>query len=70
MTKQIQEAYIVSGMHTPASKASHGMLRNIRPDDLAQLGISWNGGKVVGLPQGELMPYGVSVADWVVEGRR
>ncbi len=30
---------------------------------------SGNGGRVVGLPRGELLPPGVSVADWVVKGR-
>lgn len=69
MTKQIQEAFIVDTTHATANKL-RGMFRDIRPGDLALLGISWNGGKVVGLPQGELMKCGVSVADWVVEGRR
>ena len=71
MSKQIQDAYRVATTRAPASKSPCGMFRNIRPDDFARLGISWSGGKVVGLPHGELMPYGVSVADWVVEeGRR
>ncbi len=40
-------------------------------DDLAaQPGISWNGGKAVGLARGEVMPVGVSLADWVAEDRR
>ena len=41
-------------------------------DDLAaQPGISWNGGgKAVGLPRGEVLPVGVSLADWVAEDRR
>lgn len=40
-------------------------------DDLAaQPGISWNGGKVAGLPRGEALPVGASLADWVVEDRR
>lgn len=40
-------------------------------DDLAtQSGISWNGGKAVGLPRGEALPVGVSLADWVAEDRR
>ena len=39
--------------------------------DLAtQPGISWNGGKVAGLPRGEALPVGVSLADWVAEDRR
>lgn len=70
MSKQIQEAYIVATPRTLASKASLETLRNAHPDDLARLGVSWNGGKAVGLPQGELMPVGVSVADMVVEARR
>lgn len=40
-------------------------------DDLAaQPGISWNGGKAVGLPRGEKLPAGVSLSDWVSEDRR
>jgi prevent-host-death family protein len=40
-------------------------------DDLAaQPGISWNGGKAVGLPRGEKLPVGVSLSDWVAEDRR
>ena len=40
-------------------------------DDLAaQPGISWNGGKAVGLPRGEALPVGGSLADWVAEDRR
>lgn len=40
-------------------------------DDLAaQPGISWNGGKASGLPRGEALPVGVSLADWVTEDRR
>jgi len=40
-------------------------------DDLAaQPGISWNGGKVAGLPRGEKLPGGVSLSDWVAEDRR
>ena len=40
-------------------------------DDLvAQPGISWNGGKAIGLARGEAMPVGVSLADWVAEDRR
>ena len=34
MTKQLQEAYIVSATRTPIGKAPRGMFRNTRPDDL------------------------------------
>ena len=34
MTKQIQEAYIVTATRTPVGKAPRGMFRNTRPDDL------------------------------------
>ena len=34
MTRQIQEAYIVSATRTPVGKAPRGMFRNVRPDDL------------------------------------
>lgn len=33
-------------------------------------GTHWNGGKPVGLPRGEIMPMGVTLADWVAEDRR
>jgi len=39
-------------------------------DLAAQPGITWNGGKAVGLPRGEALPVGVSLADWVAEDRR
>lgn len=40
-------------------------------DELAtHHGISWNGGKAVGLPRGEALPIGVSLSDWVAEDRR
>jgi len=48
MTKQIQEACIVVATRTPVGNAPRGMFSNTRSDDLARLGISWNGGKVVG----------------------
>ena len=34
MTKQLQDAYIVSATRTPIGKAPRGMFRNVRPDDL------------------------------------
>ncbi len=34
MTKQIQDAYIVSAIRTPVGKAPRGMFRTVRPDDL------------------------------------
>jgi acetyl-CoA acyltransferase len=34
MNKQIQDAYIVAAVRTPAGKAPRGMFRNTRPDDL------------------------------------
>ena len=34
MSKQVQEAYIVSATRTPVGKAPRGMFRNTRPDDL------------------------------------
>ena len=39
-------------------------------DLAAQPGISWNGGKVFGLPRGEALPVSASLADWVAEDRR
>lgn len=40
-------------------------------DELARTpGISWSGGKPIGLPRGEALPAGVSLADWVAEDRR
>ncbi len=37
MTKQIQDAYIVSAVRTPVGKAPRGVFRNSRPDDLLAL---------------------------------
>ena len=34
MTKQIQDAYIVSATRTPVGKAPRGMFKNVRPDDM------------------------------------
>ncbi len=34
MTRQIQDAYIVSAVRTPVGKAPRGMFRAVRPDDL------------------------------------
>ena len=39
-------------------------------DLAAQPGISWNGGKAVGLPRGEALPEGISLSGWVAEDRR
>lgn len=33
-------------------------------------GITWKGGKPAGLPDAERVPRGVSLSDWVAEGRR
>ncbi len=39
--------------------------------DLTALpGVTWNGGKAVGLARAESLPVGVSLADWVAEDRR
>ena len=37
MTRQIQDAYIVSAVRTPVGKAPRGVFRNTRPDDLLAL---------------------------------
>ncbi len=34
MTRQIQEAFIVSAVRTPVAKAPRGAFRNVRPDDM------------------------------------
>ena len=34
MTKQIQDAYIVSAIRTPVGKAPRGMFKTVRPDDM------------------------------------
>jgi acetyl-CoA acyltransferase len=34
MTRQVQDAYIVSATRSPVGKAPRGMLKNVRPDDL------------------------------------
>jgi antitoxin (DNA-binding transcriptional repressor) of toxin-antitoxin stability system len=41
-----------------------------REDLATQPGISWNGGKVAGLPRGEVMPEGIALSVWVEKGRR
>jgi acetyl-CoA acyltransferase len=40
MTKQIQDAYIVSAVRTPVGKAPRGVFRNTRPDDLLAFAIN------------------------------
>jgi len=39
MTRQIQDAYIVSAVRTPVGKAPRGVFRNTRPDDLLAFAI-------------------------------
>ena len=39
MTRQIQDAYIVSAVRTPVGKAPRGVFRNTRPDDLLAFSI-------------------------------
>ena len=39
MTKQVQDAYIVSAVRTPVGKAPRGVFRNTRPDDLLAFAI-------------------------------
>src|SRR5437762_1223013 len=34
MTRQTQDAFIVSAVRTPVGKAPRGMLKNVRPDDM------------------------------------
>ena len=34
MSKQLQDAYIVSAIRTPIGKAPRGVFRHTRPDDL------------------------------------
>ena len=34
MTRQLQDAYVVSAIRTPIGKAPRGALRYVRPDDL------------------------------------
>ncbi|HEX4481659.1 MAG TPA: acetyl-CoA C-acyltransferase [Rudaea sp.] len=39
MSKQVQEAYIVSAIRTPVGKAPRGVFRNTRPDDMLAFAI-------------------------------
>jgi acetyl-CoA acyltransferase len=39
MTKQVQDAYIVSAIRTPVGKAPRGVFRNTRPDDMLAFAI-------------------------------
>lgn len=36
----------------------------------SEVGVTWAGGKPVGIPDAEAAPPGVSLADWVIEDRR
>ena len=70
MTRQIQDAYIVSAVRTPVGKAPRGVFRNTRPDDLLAFAIdaaltakaSRSSGRVLrNTPRGAL-PTGVRTA--------
>ena len=64
------ETVIINIHNRPAAQIVP-IKREATLDNLAaQPGISWNGGKVIGLPRGEALPVGVSLADWVTEDRR
>ena len=39
MSKQVQDAYIVSAIRTPVGKAPRGVFRNTRPDDMLAFAI-------------------------------
>lgn len=40
-------------------------------EDLARMpGIAWGGGKPAGMAEGEVLPRGVNLSDWVSEDRR
>ena len=54
MSKQIQDAYIVSAVRTPVGKAPRGMFRNVRPDDLLAHALGSAVGKCPGLDTGEI----------------
>ena len=58
MNEGRKEAGIASEPCKSVGKASLETLRNALPDELARLGITWNGGKAIGLQRGELMPVG------------
>jgi acetyl-CoA acyltransferase len=49
MTRQIQDAYIVSAVRTPVGKAPRGMFRNVRPDDMLAHVLRGAVGQVPGL---------------------
>src|SRR5207342_1213266 len=40
MTRQIQDAYIVSAVRTPVGKAPRGVFRNTRPDDMLAFAVN------------------------------
>jgi len=54
MSKQIQDAYIVSAVRTPVGKAPRGMFRNVRPDDLLAHALGSAVGKCPGLDTGAI----------------
>jgi len=67
---QAGETVIVSAHNRPVARIVP-IQRQTTLDELTTTpGISWNGGKAAGLPRGEAMPTGVSLADWVAEDRR
>ncbi|MEX0871452.1 MAG: acetyl-CoA C-acyltransferase [Aquisalimonadaceae bacterium] len=54
MSRQLQEAYIVSAVRTPVGKAPRGMFRNTRPDDLLAHVIRGAVDRTPGLDQGQI----------------
>ena len=49
MTRQIQDAYIVSAVRTPVGKAPRGVFRNTPPADLLAHGIRAPGAEAPGI---------------------
>ena len=67
---QAGETVTISAHNRPVARLVP-ILRQTTLNELTTTpGISWNGGKAVGLPRGEAMPVGVSLAAWVAEDRR
>ena len=54
MSKQVQDAYIVSATRSPVGKAPRGMLKNVRPDDLLAHVLKAAMGKAPGLEAKEV----------------
>ena len=64
------ETVIINHHNRPVAQIVSIKRQSTLDDLAAQPGISWNGGKASGLQRGEVLPVGVSLADWVTQDWR